>query len=74
MSIQIVMDRSGDTRHQFDQADPVALKDARDRFDDLTKQGYRAVALNRDGGHGRLLNEFDDTAERTLFIPHLKGG
>ena len=74
MPIQIVMDRSGDTRHQFELTDPIALNDAKDRFDDLMRQGYRAVALNRDGGSGRMLDGFDSTAERTLFIPHLKGG
>ena len=74
MHIQIVMDRSGDTRHSFDPADTAALEGARQRFHDLTGKGFRAVALAKDGRPGTLLRKFDPTVEETLFMPQLRGG
>lgn len=74
MSVQIVMDRSGDTRYEFDLADMEAVAVAEGRFLELTRKGFRAVALGRDGAPGVLLRTFDPKVERTLFIPHLQGG
>ena len=74
MRVQIVMDRSGDTRHEFDGADAGAVALAEERFRALTGKGFRAVALSADGGPGKLLRSFDPQVERTLFIPHLQGG
>ena len=74
MAVQIVMDRNGDTRHQFDHENSASLETAMERFDRLTSQGYRAVALEKSDNSGRLLNGFESHVERTLFIPQLKGG
>ena len=71
MPIQIVMDRSGDTRHEFDATDLVR---AEERFRELTQRGYSAVALGEAGTDNRLLRTFDPQSERTLFIPQLEGG
>jgi hypothetical protein len=68
------MDRSGDVRHEFDDADADAVARAEERFRALTGKGFRAVALGKDGTRGRLLRGFDPEVERTLFIPHLQGG
>jgi hypothetical protein len=68
------MDRSGDTRHEFDSADPKAVALAERRFKELTGKGFRAVALAKDGGLGRLVGRFDPQEEQTLFIPQLQGG
>lgn len=74
MGIQIVMDRNGDTRHRFDNDDARSVRLAEELFEDLTTRGYRAVALAENGERGELLTSFDETAERTVFIPQLKGG
>jgi hypothetical protein len=74
MGVQIVMDRSGDTRHEFDMADARSVGLAEKRFRELTGKGFRAVALAKDGGPGRLLGKFDPQVEQTLFIPQLQGG
>jgi hypothetical protein len=74
MALQIVMDRTGDTRHEFDAADAQGVALAEERFRQLTGKGFRAVALGRDGTPGRLLGKFDPTVEQTLFIPQLQGG
>ena len=74
MGVQIVMDRSGDTRHEFDIADSRSVALAEKRFRESTGKGFRAVALAKDGGPGRLLGKFDPQVEQTLFIPQLQGG
>ena len=45
MGVQIVMDRNGDTRHEFDASDATAIALAEERFKELTGRGFRAVAL-----------------------------
>lgn len=72
--VQIVMDRFGDTRHEFDAADAAAVALAEERFQELTRSGFRAAALSGDGSPNRLLNKFDAQVEQTLFIPQLQGG
>ncbi len=74
MAVQIVMDRTGDTRHEFDVADSKAVARAEERFRELTGNGFRAVALSGDGNPGTLLRKFDPEVEQTLFIPQLQGG
>jgi len=73
MATQIVMDHTGDSRHQFDPADAAAVAEAEVRFKDLTGAGYTA-AKRLGGGKSAVLRSFDPTAEETLFIPRLKGG
>jgi hypothetical protein len=68
------MDRSGDTRHEFDVTDARAVALAERRFKELTGKGFRAVALAKEGGPGKLVGRFDPQVEETLFIPQLQGG
>lgn len=73
MPLQIVMDATGDTRHDFDAADKVAVAEARKRFQELTDAGF--IAARRTGnGTSELIRQFDATAQETLFIPRLVGG
>ena len=72
--VQIVLDHTGDTRHEFDACDRAAVAAAEERFRQLTGSGFRAAALGENGAPGRLIGKFDPQVERTLFIPHLKGG
>ena len=74
MGVQIVMDHTGDTRHEFDANDAEAVTQAEERFRELTGKGFRAVALGKDGGPGKLVKQFDPQVEQTLFIPQLQGG
>jgi hypothetical protein len=74
MAIQIVMDRTGDTRHEFDVTNSEAVTRAEERFRQLTGKGFRAVALSGDGSPGKLVDKFDPHVEQTLFIPQLQGG
>ena len=73
MHTQTIMDRSGDTRHEFDPDDASAVAEAERRFAELTKSGF--VAATRTGsGPAELIRQFDPTAQETVFIPRLVGG
>jgi hypothetical protein len=68
MATQIVMDHTGDTRHQFDPTNARAAAEAERRFKELTGAGFTAAKLLGDG-NSELVTSFDPTAEETLFIP-----
>ena len=73
MQTQIVMDASGDTRHEFDARDHAAVAKAEKRFLELAKAGF-TVAKRTGAGTSELIRKFDPTAEETLFIPRIIGG
>jgi hypothetical protein len=73
MATQIVMDHTGDTRHQFDAKDHEALLKAEERFRTLTGLGFTA-AVREASGDVAVTKTFDPTAEETLFYPRLVGG
>lgn len=73
MPTQIVMDHTGDTRHQFNIKDATALAEAEKRFKELTGAGF--TAAERTGpGETRVVRAFDLAAKEVLFFPRLKGG
>lgn len=65
MATQIVMDTTGDTRHEFDPADAAAVAEAENRFRELTGAGFTA-ALRKADGRSELMCSFDPTAEETV--------
>ena len=73
MATQIVMDRTGDTRHTFDVQDRAEVERAERRFMELTGAGFTA-AVRSGPGEQRVIRSFDPTAEETLFYPRLVGG
>jgi hypothetical protein len=73
MATQIVMDHTGDTRHNFDAEDAKAVLKAEQRFKELTLAGFTA-AVRTTSGEVALTRTFDPTAEETLFFPRLVGG
>jgi hypothetical protein len=73
MATQIVMDQTGDTRHEFDPGNAEALARAEQRFRELTGIGFTA-ALRTGPGEVTRIRSFDPTAHETLFYPRLVGG
>jgi hypothetical protein len=73
MALQIVMDRTGDTRHSFDIRDRAAVEEAKKRFMKLMEAGFTA-AVRTGPGEQRILRNFDPSVEETLFHPRLVGG
>jgi hypothetical protein len=74
VNIQIVMDHSGDSRHSFDPSSFDSVRQAQQRFDELTAKGFRAVALGTSERPSALQERFDPDVHETLFIPQLQGG
>jgi hypothetical protein len=73
MPTLIVMDRSGDTRTEFDANDAVAVAAAEARFKELTGLGFTPAARGADG-KAKVVRSFDPTAPETLLFPRLQGG
>lgn len=73
MATQIVMDRTGDSRHCFDPDDAQELAKAEQRFRQLTCTGFTAAVRTGPGQVSRV-RSFDPNAEETVFFPRLVGG
>jgi hypothetical protein len=73
MAQQIVMDVTGDTRHEFYPTDAAAFAEARARFKQLTDAGFTA-AVRKGSGISQLVRHFDPAADETVFFPRLRGG
>jgi len=73
MAIQIVMDRTGDSRHHFDPNDAHEVAKAERRFYELTNLGFTAAARTGPGQFSQI-QSFDPNAEETVFFPRLVGG
>jgi hypothetical protein len=73
MAIQIVMDRTGDSRHYFHSHDAQELAKAQQRFYELTKVGFTA-AVRTAPGQVSQIQSFEPNAEETVFFPRLVGG
>ena len=73
MAVQVVMDHSGDARHWYDANNERSLFDAKERFRQLTEQGYTAAVRGTEGS-SKIIRSFEPAAEETLFFPRLVGG
>ena len=73
MHTLIVMDHTGDSRHQFDPTNTVEVLEVQSRFHELSKAGYTA-AKRTGSGRSELIREFDPTVKETVFFPRLVGG
>jgi hypothetical protein len=73
MATQIVMDHTGDRRHQFDPHNAIELAEAEKRFKELTGMGFTAAARTT-AGETIKVAAFDPNAQETLFFPRLVGG
>ena len=73
MATHIVMDRTGDTRHNFDAKNADAILKAEERFMELTSAGFTA-AVRTGSGEVIVKRTFDPNADETLFFPRLVGG
>jgi hypothetical protein len=67
MAKQIVIDATGDTRHEFDAADATSVAEAERRFKALTGAGFTA-AVRRGQGRSELIRSFDPAAEETVIF------
>lgn len=73
MSTQIVMDHTGDRRHEFDTRNARELAEAEKRFKELMGLGFTA-AERTTAGETMKITSFDPTAQETVFFPRIVGG
>lgn len=74
MGMMQVMDRTGHTSVAWNPDNADELRVARETFERMTGQGYRAFRVTGKNGQGSPMATFDPTAERMLLLPHLAGG
>jgi hypothetical protein len=74
MSELMVLDRTGDTRLQWDQESQDQVAAARKRFDELKAKGYASFKVNKNGNQGEQIDKFDPTEERIVLLPQMVGG
>ena len=74
MAIQIVMDRTGDTRHEFDVAELRRCGARGGTLPAADRQRLPRRGAERRRQPGKLVDKFDPHVEQTLFIPQLQGG
>jgi len=68
------MDRSGDTKYEFDPNNAKELEAAKETFNMMKKKGFTAFRLRKWKDRGELLKEFDPKVRRMLFVPMMSGG
>ena len=68
-----VMDQSGHSTIEFDKTD-VAVSEAMAKFTALVGAGHIAATRKAGATDYTVTKTFDQTADETLFVPHMKGG
>ena len=68
------MGPEGDVKSIWDRGNPDEVANAERTFNDLTKKGYKAFKVSKDGSQGEQLDKFDAAIERMVLIPALQGG
>lgn len=69
-----VMDSTGHTEVRWNPAEPVEVSTARETFERMTRDGYRAFRIEGADQQGTRISEFDPAAAKIMLIPHLRGG
>lgn len=70
----MVLDRTGDTRIQWNESDADQVAAARKRFNELKAKGYLAYKVNSRGNQGEVIDAFDPSEERVVMVPQMIGG
>lgn len=76
MSKLQIMDHSGHTTVEFDNATKNGVTEAMARFNELVKEKKYTAGAKVAGGDGqfRVVRDFDPTAEEIVLMPPLQGG
>jgi hypothetical protein len=70
----IQLDKSGDTRIEWNRSREIEVDAARRTFDSLREKGYMAYKLTGTGARGEVIREFDPSAEKIVMAPQMAGG
>ncbi len=74
MSEMAIIGTEGDVKQMWDSENPEEVAVAKAAFDKLTKKGYKAFSVKKDGEKGKQIDEFDPDAEKIVMTPAMKGG
>ena len=74
MSEMAIMGTEGDVKQMWDLENPEEVAAVKATYDKLTKKGYKAFSVKKDGGKGKEIFEFDSDAEKIIMTPMMKGG
>lgn len=69
-----ILGPDGDTKLIWDPNNADEVEAARATFDSLRAKGYLAYAVERGGGKGEVLTEFDPNQEKIILAPAVRGG
>ena len=69
-----VLGRDGDTKVIWNSERPEEVEQAQRTFNELTKKGYSAFSVKKDGEKGSRMAEFDAEEEKMILVPMLRGG
>ncbi len=69
-----ILNQKGDERIVWDKDDGIEAKQAKERFNQLLKDGWKAYSVDRDGKRNRKIVEFDVDAEEILMVPKTAKG
>jgi len=69
-----VLDTTGHTKTTWDSDNRQEVAAAREQFDALTKKGFKAFRVKKDGSEGEAMKVFDPEAERMILVPPVEGG
>lgn len=73
-NIMRVLCESGDDRIVWDKEDGYEAKEAKAKFSELVKKGYKAYSVDSKGQKNRRIKEFDVDAEEILMVPPTAAG
>ena len=69
-----ILCEKGDERIVWDKEDGKEGKQAKAKFEEFMKKGYKAYSVDRNGNKNRRIEEFDVDAEEVLMIPETAKG
>ncbi len=69
-----ILDRTGDTRVEWDKDNPAEVKMAKAAFKTAQDKKMLIYKTRADGSQGELMRTFDPTAERIIASPQTVGG
>lgn len=74
MSEMHVLNRSGDTKLIWNSENEDEVANAKKTFDDLRSKNFGAYSVKKKGKRGKIIRQFDPSAEKIILVPPVVGG
>ncbi len=69
-----IMGKEGDLKVIWDSEKQDEVDAAKCQFENLTKKGYIAFSVKKDGEKNEKISKFDPNMEKIILVPMLRGG